>query len=270
VLITNSDVSALQRNIDKVIAELEMWFNRNDLIIHVGKTGIMSFHDRQSKFLIKPQVSFNKLNPEYTAKTKFLGIHITETLKWYSNVQSLANKLSKVSFMIKSSKGILSPCTIQNIYFTKFQAFLQFGILFWEGTGSELSIRIFRIQKRVIRSMVVASSRTSCRQLFKELNILTLASLYIFEVTCFIRKYCQSLKQNSQVHQHNTRRKLDIHVKLQKTEIYKKIVLNTGTEAYNNLPKFLKEINDYKAFKKELKLFLLLQSFYSVGEFVSS
>jgi len=106
--------------------------------------------------------------------------------------------------------------------------------------------------------------------LFKELNILTLASLYIFEVTCFIRKYCQSLKQNSQVHQHNTRRKLDIHVKLQKTEIYKKIVLNTGTEAYNNLPKFLKEINDYKAFKKELKLFLLLQSFYSVGEFVSS
>ena len=91
VLITNSDVSALQRNIDKVIAELEMWFNRNDLIIHVGKTGIMSFHDRQSKFLIKPQVSFNKLNPEYTAKTKFLGIHITETLKWNSHIQSLAN-----------------------------------------------------------------------------------------------------------------------------------------------------------------------------------
>jgi len=60
------------------------------------------------------------------------------------------------------------------------------------------------------------SSRTSCKQLFKELNILTLASLYIFEVTCFIRKYCQSLEQNSKVHQYNTRRTLDIHVKLQK------------------------------------------------------
>jgi hypothetical protein len=112
---------------------------------------------------------------------------------------------------------------IQNIYFTIFQALLQFGILFWEGTGSELSIRIFRIQKRVIRSMVVASSRTSCRQLFKELNILTLASLYMFEVTCFIRKYCQSLKQNSQVHQHNTRRKLDIHVKPQKLKYTKRV-----------------------------------------------
>ena len=70
--------------------------------------------------------------------------------------------------------------------------------------------------------MAGVSSRTSCRQLFKELNILTLASLYIFEVTCFMRKYCQSLEQNSEVHQYNTRRKLDIYVKLQKNEIYKK------------------------------------------------
>ena len=102
----------------------------------------------------------------------------------------------------------------------------------------ELSIRIFRIQKRVTGSMVGVSSRTSCRQLFKELDILTSASLYIFKVTCFIRKYCQSLEQNSKVHQYNTRRKLDSHVKLQKTEIYKKSVINMGTKVYSNLPQF--------------------------------
>jgi len=92
----------------------------------------------------------------------------------------------------------------------------------------------------VIRLISGVSSRTSCRQLFKELNILTLASLYIFEITCFIRKYCQSLEQNYQIHQHNTRRKLDIHIKTQKTELYKKSVINMGTRVYNNLPKSLK------------------------------
>jgi hypothetical protein len=86
--------------------------------------------------------------------------------------------------------------------------------------------------------MVRVSSRMSCRQLFKELNILILASLYIVKVTCFMRKYYQYLEQNSQVHQYNTRRKLDIHVKLQKSEIYKKSVTNIGTRLYNNLPKF--------------------------------
>jgi hypothetical protein len=71
--------------------------------------------------------------------------------------------------------------------------------------------------------MVGVSSRTSCRQLFKELNILTLASLYILEVACFIRKYFKSLEQNSNVLKYNTRRKMDIHVKLHNTEVYKKV-----------------------------------------------
>ena len=76
-------------------AELESWFNRNDLIINVSKTGVMSFHNRQSKFLVKSQDSFNKLSLEYTAEMTFLGVHIIETLKWNSHEQSLANKLSK-------------------------------------------------------------------------------------------------------------------------------------------------------------------------------
>jgi len=200
VLITDSDVCALQRKIDRMSAELESWFNWNDLIINVSKTQVTSFHNRQSKFPVKPQVSFNKLSLECTAETTFLGIHVTETLKWNSHVQSLANKLRKVSFMIKSSKGILSPYVIQSVYFTKSQALLWCGILSWVGIGGELNIRIFRIQKRMIRSMVGVSSRTSCRQFFKDLNILTLASLYILEETCFVRKYCQSLEQNSEVY----------------------------------------------------------------------
>ena len=88
------------------------------------------------------------------------------------------------------------------------------------GIGGELSIRIFRIQKRVIQSMVGLSSRMSCRQLFKEL---TVASLYIFKVTCCIRKYCQSLEKNCNVHKYNTRRKLDIHIRLQKLKNTKRM-----------------------------------------------
>jgi hypothetical protein len=88
MLVMDSDVCALQRKSDMVIAELEMSFNRKDLILNVGKTGIISFHNRQSKFPIKPQVSFNKLNLEYKAEMKFLGTHITKILKWNSHVQS--------------------------------------------------------------------------------------------------------------------------------------------------------------------------------------
>jgi len=87
MLITDSNVCVLQRKIDRVIAEI--WFDMNDLIINVGKTGFMSFHNRQSKFLVNPQASFNKLNLEYTAEIKFLSIYIMETLKWNSHVHHL-------------------------------------------------------------------------------------------------------------------------------------------------------------------------------------
>jgi hypothetical protein len=159
------------------------------------------------------------MNLDYITETKFLGIHIVETLKWNSHVQPLASKSSKISFMKKSLKKILSPNMRQNIYFTKFHSLLRFGILSWGGEeiGGELNRRILRIQKEAIRSMVGASSRTSCRQLFKELNIFTLASLYILKVTYFKRKYCQSLKLNSNVHNYNTRR-------IYKTDIYKRSV----------------------------------------------
>jgi hypothetical protein len=41
-----------------------------------------------------------------------------------------------------------------------------------------------------------------------------------------------------------------------------------GTKVYNKLPGYIKETDNYKAFKKELKMFLLLHSFYSIEESV--
>ena len=47
------------------------------------------------------------------------------------HIQLLASTLSKVAFMIKSLKEMLSLNFIRNTYFTKFQSVLGFGILFW-------------------------------------------------------------------------------------------------------------------------------------------
>jgi hypothetical protein len=46
VLIMDSDVGALQNKINRVIAEIETWFNRNDLVINASKTRVMSFYNK--------------------------------------------------------------------------------------------------------------------------------------------------------------------------------------------------------------------------------
>ena len=61
---------------------------------------VILFHNRQTHVLVKPLVTFNNMNVDYTAEIKFLGIQITDTLKWQSHIQLLARKLCKVAFMI--------------------------------------------------------------------------------------------------------------------------------------------------------------------------
>jgi hypothetical protein len=53
--------------------------------------------------------------------------------------------------------------------------------------GVPTSIPIFKLQKRVIQSLCGAGTGTSCRQLFKDCKILTVISLYVFEVLCFLK-----------------------------------------------------------------------------------
>ena len=72
VLIWDSDERLFQTKIDRVVAELETWFNRNDLVINAGKTEVMLFHNTQTHVLVKPLVTFNNINVEYTAEIKFL------------------------------------------------------------------------------------------------------------------------------------------------------------------------------------------------------
>jgi len=89
--------------------------------------------------------------------------------------------------------------------------------------------------------MVGVSARTSCRQLFKELNILTLISLHIMEVICYIRKHHQFVDLHLNIQAHNTQRKMNIHIQSYNNDLYKRSVINMGTKLYNKLPGYIKE-----------------------------
>jgi len=74
---------------------------------------------------------------------------------------------------------------IRSLYHSKFESLVRYGIIFW-GVENE-SISVFKLQKRVIRTMCGVGKSTSYRQLFKDCKILTVTSLYILEVL-FLKK----------------------------------------------------------------------------------
>jgi len=129
-----------------------------------------------------------------------------------------------------------------NIYFTYFDSRLRYGIILWGGGGTKESIKAFCIKKKVIRLITGIKKYESCRHKFKENRILTVTTMYDLEVLCVIKKYRGDLKQNCEIHEHNTRSKYDLHTQSHNTSLLQKSALHMGIRLYERLPLKIKKI----------------------------
>jgi len=90
---------------------------------------------------------------------------------------------------------------LRSTYFLYVHSIISYGIIFL-GNSSH-SEEIFKIQKIIIRIIMNSSKNASCRQLFKELNILPIQSQYMFSIVlllkiktnfCLTHKYIKSIQ----------------------------------------------------------------------------
>ena len=118
-------------------------------------------------------------------------------------------------------------------------------------------MEIFRIQKRVICIITKSNSRASCRQLFKQLEILPLQSQYIFSTLLFVIKNKNLFATNQNFQTINTRYNSDLHLPTCNLTLYQKGAYFSGIKLFNHLPQTLKCLSvDIKAFKLSLLRFL--------------
>jgi hypothetical protein len=66
-------------------------------------------------------------------------------------------------------------------------------------------------------------------------------------------KHCKNIPENSTIHDHNTRRKKDLHTQSCRTSSFQKSVINTGIKLFNHLPLELKQIHELKQLKKKIE-----------------
>ena len=149
------------------------------------KPYILQFRPKNSHEINVKISCNNKLITE-TKNTKFLGLDIDSTLSWKTRINQMTFKLSRACYAIRYGKHFMSQDTLRTIYFSYFHSIVSYGIIFWG--NSAYSSNIFKIQKRMIRRIMNAKNRDSCRQLFKNLKILPLKSQYIFSLLLSVAK----------------------------------------------------------------------------------
>jgi hypothetical protein len=215
ILIIDRDENELNNKIILLMSRLESWFKNNELILNIRKSCALAFHPSQRMSVCKPRIVINHKEIPYKTDAKFLGLLITEKLSWNTHINSICPNLHKAYFIIKRLKETICHKTSRLIYFSYFQSRLKYGIIFW-GAAKD-SIKVFRIQKRVIRLMAGVNKRTSCRSIFRQYKILTLPSLYIFVTLCFIKQLNENLEYNSQKYHYSTRGKNKLYIRACKT-----------------------------------------------------
>jgi hypothetical protein len=120
------------------------------------------------------------------------------------------------------------------IYFAYIHSVLNYGLMFW-GNHTD-SIRVFRLQKKVVRIMAGAKSRLSCISLFKTLEILTLPSQYILSLMTFLAHNLEYFTFNSSVHNINTRKRLQLHRSIENSTLFQMGVYYVSIKIFNKLP----------------------------------
>ena len=155
-------------------------------------------------FLLQNQKSFETpitLDSKVITKAnhiKFLGLTIIDSMSWKTHIDAILPKPISASFSIRSVKPYVSFLTLKAVYYAYFHAIMSYGLIFW-GQSPD-SLKVFLLQKRVIRTMMGCGGHDSCRRLFVELGILTLPSQYIFCLLLFVVKNKKLFSSNKDLH----------------------------------------------------------------------
>jgi hypothetical protein len=75
---------------------LEIWFQKNNLIINTEKTIAVSFHSKHMRFSLRPQITFKNMKVTYQSELRSLEICITENLTWGAHAKLLRKELFKL------------------------------------------------------------------------------------------------------------------------------------------------------------------------------
>jgi len=114
----------------------------------------------------------------------------------------------------------------------------------------------------IIRIILNARNRDSCRQLFKNLKILPLKSQCIFPLLLFVAKNRDLYESNSEINDINSRFSSDLHTPTTHLTAFQKAPFYFGIKVFNHIPASIKNTShDINQFRSVLKSFLLMNSF---------
>ena len=160
---------------------------------------------------------------------------------------------------------IVSPLTwigTSDIYFALYKLYcslilpyLNYGLLLWGNANKTYLNKVYKLQKRALRTISNSSYLSPSKPLFERYNALNIFDMYDKEAGIFMYKYNNNMLPHSfdglftehqSNHSYNTRNKGDYQFHMFRM----RTILNTGPKIWNSLPKNVKCSKSISQFKR--------------------
>lgn len=264
ICVTSNNIENLNHEIKSTLLTVMDWFEANKLVMNLEKTNILIF---SSTAPIPIPIKNNELVINSVLNSKLLGLIFDSQLKWSDQIDNLTTKLNKALYALRKLSHMCTFETLKIVYHSYFESHLRYGVLYW-GNSTRIN-EILKLQKKAIRILTKQGARVSCRPLLKSQKILSVINLFLIEACLYVYNNKLNFKTDP-THSYSTRNLSQLQPIRSFNSMYCKSFLTTAVKIYNKLPSDIKNINNLRQFKINLKKYFVQNVFYSVNEYLDS
>ena len=173
LLIAGRSLRFLKLKMQSDLNALASWLRTNKLKLNVSKTKSMLFN-RQG---LTPHVSLNIENEEIgmVDNFKFLGVILDCSMTFEHQYKCIYDKLLKASYLLRKLSLLVPLGCLKQLYFAYFDSHLSYCNLVWYPMlPKKLQDSLFRLQKRLVRTLSKVALNVHCMPLFQKHGILTI------------------------------------------------------------------------------------------------
>jgi hypothetical protein len=262
LFLTGRSLIEIEKQLNDELVIITEWFKANLLSLNISKTSYIIFGYKKCSDLI---INMHGTNITRQYETKFLGVILTDKLKFDKHIDFLLNKITKCIGIMTKIRHLIPINLTRTLYLTLVQPYIDCCNLVWcSPKTTKLIDRIFRVQKRYCRLMTFSSFSASSKPLFLQLHLLNVYETYNFQVATYMYKIKNNLiplqdhhthifETGSSIHDYNTRHKDDLRKPKCRTAIRQNMLCFQGPRIWNLLPDFTKFSPSVLVFKKRIK-----------------
>ena len=156
------DISQLNEAINDDLAHLDSWLKGNQLSLNVAKTQSVLIatkpkHRTLNNAAEKLHLKIRGSELDVVNKTKYLGVHVDNSLDWKEHIKTVSTKVSRAIGFLKHAKNILPIASLKTLYSSIVEPHFRYCCSVWGCCGTTDIDQLQKLQNRAAR--IVTNSR---------------------------------------------------------------------------------------------------------------